>query len=107
LRSAFGNEPAHFISSGGIQKESQRVRTVPEEMLRSSANDYAIASSGSLKYNSFGDSDNAVGVEAKHWRNVTALVASGGERPDEPIIEWIRVLLQRNAGSVRGERLLQ
>jgi hypothetical protein len=48
LRSTFGSQPPHFICSGGIQKEPQRVSTVPEEVLRSSANDYAIAGSGGL-----------------------------------------------------------
>jgi hypothetical protein len=46
LRSTFRSQPPHFICSGGIQKEPQRVSTVPEEVLRSSANDYAIAGSG-------------------------------------------------------------
>jgi hypothetical protein len=93
LRSTFRSQPPHFICSGAIQKEPQRVSTVPEEVLRSSANDYAIAGSGGLKNNTFGDSHNAVGVEAEHRRNAAAFIASGRERPNEPVIEWICVLL--------------
>jgi hypothetical protein len=115
LRSTLRSQPPHFIYCGGVQKEPQRVRTVPEEVLRSSANDYAIAGGGGLKNNTFGDSDNAVGVEAEYRRDVTSFIASGSERPNEPVIEWICALFALfhngtlavcQAGDFFGEQLV-
>src|SRR4051812_39774527 len=87
------NKALHLLFPWSKKKDSQRVISFSQEMLRPSSDNYSFSRGSCLFDYAFRNSYDAVGVEHLHGGSATALVATESERFEQAIVKWIAALL--------------
>src|SRR5580700_946600 len=87
-------EAAHFIFPGSVKKDTERVRTIPEKVLRAPSHDHAVTGfRGVLNY-TFGNLQNTFAVDdVELVRIETSFVTPAQKGLEEPVVERVGTFL--------------
>jgi len=87
-------EAAHFIFPGTVKKDAERVRTIPEKVLRAPSHDHAVTGFRGVLNNTFGNLQNAFAVDdVELVRIETSFVTPAQKGLEEPVVERVGTFL--------------
>jgi hypothetical protein len=87
-------EAAHFIFPGSVKKDAERVRAIPEKVLRASSDDDTVTGFRGVLNDTFGNLQNAFAVDDVELVGIQAsFVAAAQEGFEETVIKWVGALL--------------
>src|SRR5271169_2204390 len=88
------DEAAHLIFSGSVKKDAERVRAIPEKVLRAASHDHAVTGFRGVLNDTLGNLQNAFAVDDVELVRIEAsFVAAAQKGFEEPVVQRVGAFL--------------